>query len=439
MKALDTVGPNRRGPPWIAPLSVWLARAALGLMLIAAIGCGDRLPADVARPVEYEPIEIPGPGMGILPAPSQYAPLPPGQVRLVEMFTRIREAAFDDRVVFITEVPGEGERLAVVNQAGTIVTFQNDPDVETFDLLLDITGRVSRDGNEEGLLGLAFDRNYPENGEFYVYYSAANPRRSVLSRFVTDESGRADVSTESVVLEIDQPFSNHNGGMIEFGPDGTLYVGVGDGGSGGDPRGNGQNPGTLLGTVLRILPRSARQGDGYTIPATNPFIRSPDGRPEVWAYGFRNPWRFSLDPRTGSLWVGDVGQGDREEIDLVERGGNYGWNRLEGSLCFAPRQGCDREGVIGPVVEYDQAVGCSVTGGYVYRGESIEWLRGVYIYGDFCSGRIWALKYVDHQVISNIQIADTDVQITSFGEDADGELYVVGFKGGVYRVVDAPE
>ena len=437
MKAFATVQLDRRATRLWKRRAMWMRLAPLALLFVVAVACGERVPADATRAPFLLPTPASVPGDPV--APGDLAPIVSGEIRLVETFSRIRDAAFADRVVFLTEIPGGGDRLAVVNQVGTIVTFRNDPDVEVFDLLLDIGDRVSRRGNEEGLLGLAFDPDFAGNGEFYVYYSAANPRRSVLSRFVIDDTGRADASTESVLLEIDQPFSNHNGGMIAFGPDGTLYVGVGDGGSGGDPRGNGQNPGTLLGTVLRILPRSAMRGDGYTVPDTNPFVGSPDGRPEVWAYGFRNPWRFSFDRATGELWLADVGQANREEIDLVVRGGNYGWNRLEGTLCFSPRRGCDTEGVIAPVAEYDQTFGCSVTGGYVYRGDSIEWLRGAYIYGDFCSGRIWALKYFDGRVISSLQIADTKVQITSFGQDADGELYVTGFDGGVYRIVDAAE
>lgn len=419
---------------WGSP-PLWVACAALGLILVAAVGCGDRLPADVTRSVEYEPAEIPGPG-GIPQAPAPTT-TPLRQVRLSETFTGIQGRAFNDRTVYLTEVPGPGERLAVVNQAGTIVTFRNNPAVEEFDVLLDISDSVSRDGNEEGLLGLAFDPDFAVNGRFYVYYSAADPRRSVLSRFVVGDAGRADMSSELVLLEIEEPFSNHNGGMITFGPDRMLYVGVGDGGSRGDPHGNGQNPQTLLGTVLRIIPPG--RGESYTSPAINPFNRSEEGRPEVWAYGLRNPWRFSFDRETGDLWLGDVGQGDREEINLIVRGGNYGWNRLEGSLCFSPRRGCDTEGVIGPVVEYDHTLGCSVTGGYVYRGESIEWLQGAYVYGDFCSGRIWAVRVREGVVLERAQIAHVDVQIASFGEDAEGELYITGFKGGVYRVVDAAE
>jgi len=327
----------------------------------------------------------------------------------------------------------------VVSQAGTVVTFRNVPDVESFDLLLDIRDRVNRASNEEGLLGLAFDPDYAKNREFYVFYSASGPRRSVVSRFITGEDGRADPSGEAVILEIEEPYPNHNGGMIGFGPDGMLYIGIGDGGSSGDPHGNGQNPETFLGSVLRILPQSARQGDSYSVPGTNPFVGSAEGRPEIWAYGFRNPWRFSFDSVTGDLWLGDAGEDRIEEIDIVERGGNYGWSRLEGSLCFAPRQGCETEGATGPVVEYDHTLGCSVTGGYVYRGDSIPWLNGAYLYGDFCSGRIWGFKVFDGEVVSNLQIADTDVHITSFGRDAAGELYVTGFEGGVYRIVDAVE
>ncbi len=218
-------------------------------------------------------------------SPAKLAPIGSESTRLVETFSQIRDEALDDRVVYLTEVPGGEGLLAVVTQTGIVVTFQNDPDVNSFDLLLDISDRVSRDGNEEGLLGLAFDPDYAENGELFVYYSAADPRRSVLSRFLNGDSGHADLSSEVVILKIEEPFSNHNGGMIGFGPDGMLYIGVGDGGSGGDPDGNGQNPGTLLGSVLRINPQVARQGDSYTVPETNPFVGSAEGLPEIWAYG----------------------------------------------------------------------------------------------------------------------------------------------------------
>lgn len=310
-----------------ADLHVWrggvagfrlFALVGIGLLLALSLGCGERVPVDVTSTPFTSPLATAFPGDFV--TPGQLAPIESESIRLVETFTLIRDDAFADRVVFLTEVPdGEG-LLAVVTQTGAVVTFQNDPDVKSFDLLLDISDRVSRDGDEEGLLGLAFDPDYAENGEFFVYYSAADPLRSVLSRFVTGDSGLADPSSEVVILEIEAPFSNHNGGMIEFGPDGMLYIGVGDGGSGGNPNGNGQNMGTLLGSVLRILPQSARQGDSYRVPETNPFVGSDDARVEIWEYGFRNPWRFRFDSATGDLWLADVGEQLREGIDLVVRG-----------------------------------------------------------------------------------------------------------------------
>ena len=260
------------------------------------------------------------------------------------------------------------------------------------DIFLDIRSSVTRGGNEEGLLGLAFAPNFADNGRFYVYYSAASPRRSVLSRFEVRPDGLADPTSEHVVLEVDQPFRNHNGGMIAFGPDGMLYVGLGDGGSAGDPHRNGQNPGTLLGTILRIATEEPVEGATYAIPADNPFAGQSGARGEVWAYGLRNPWRFSFDRATGDLWVGDVGQNAREEIDIVHPGANYGWNVMEGTTCFRTRS-CNDDGLQAPVAEYGHNLGCSVTGGYVYRGQRIPALEGVYLYGDFCSGRIWGLRY----------------------------------------------
>ena len=257
---------------------------------------------------------------------------------------------------------------------------------------LDIRDRVSNRGSEEGLLGLAIDPH--KDGQFYVYYSAANPRRSVVSRFSSGSKGQpaerkpADPGSELVILEVDQPYPNHNGGQIAFGPDGYLYVGLGDGGSAGDPLGNGQNTSTLLGSILRIdVSECHCSGQPYAIPPDNPFADG-GGRSEIWAYGLRNPWRFSFDRQTGDLWTGDVGQNQWEEIDIIERGGNYGWNILEANHCFNPRNNCDDAGTIPPVWEYSlDGTPCSVIGGHVYRGNAIPWLRGTYIYGDFCSGK----------------------------------------------------
>ena len=302
---------------------------------------------------------------------------------------------------------------------------------------LNLEARVSSRGSEEGLLGLALDSD--SDSYLYVYYSAASPRRSVVSRFIYDgPSGVADPGSELVILEIGQPYANHNGGQIAFGPDGYLYVGLGDGGSAGDPLGNGQATSTLLGSILRIDVSSATPVQPYVIPRDNPFAGG-GGRGEIWAYGLRNPWRFSFDRETGDLWTGDVGQNRWEEIDLIERGGNYGWNVLEGNHCFAPRENCDSEGTIPPVWEYSlDGQPCSVIGGYVYRGEAIPWLRGAYIYGDFCSGKIFGLRYQDGEVTEHKELADTGLRIMSFAEDNAGELYLLSQGEGVYRLVAGP-
>ena len=329
---------------------------------------------------------------------------------------------------------GDGSGLVyVVEQAGVI--HRLDPaEPERSEIFLDIRARVSRERNEEGLLGLAFAPSFGENGRFYVYYSAAAPRRSVLSRFEVGGGGQGDADSEAVILEVNQPYSNHNGGMIAFGPDGMLYVALGDGGSGGDPQGNGQNIGTLLGSILRI---DVGQGAPYVTPADNPFVGRPGARGEIWAYGLRNPWRFSFDRETGELWTGDVGQDAVEEVNIVRRGANYGWNVMEGSSCFRAAS-CEAGGMEEPVAEYGHRLGCSVTGGYVYRGERLPELQGVYLYADFCTGFIWGLRHDGERVTEKGQIAEAPFQIASFGEDEAGEVYILGFDGGVYSFAPSP-
>ena len=298
---------------------------------------------------------------------------------------------------------------------------------------LDIASRVSSRGSEEGLLGMALD---PTNQRhLYLYYSASGPRRSVVARFTISPGGfAADPNSELVILEVAQPYANHNGGQLAFGPDGYLYVGLGDGGSAGDPQGNGQNTSTLLGSILRIDVSEATPEQPYAIPPDNPFADG-GGRAEIWAYGLRNPWRFSFDGDTGDLWAGDVGQNRWEEIDLVRRGGNYGWNVLEGNHCFRPSNNCPREGMTPPVWEYSlDGEPCSVIGGYVYRGAEIPWLHGAYVYGDFCSGKVFGLRYADGEVVEHRQLADTGLRIMSFAQDNDGELYLLSQKSGIYRL-----
>ena len=303
--------------------------------------------------------------------------------------------------------------------------------------ILDVREQVSDRGWEEGLLGLAIDPG--DAAYLYIYYSAANPRRSVVSRYSIpgpDSPAAADPDSELVILEVEQPYANHNGGQLAFGPDGYLYIGLGDGGSAGDPQGNGQDTSTLLGAILRIDVSEATAEQPYAIPPDNPFADG-GGRPEIWAYGLRNPWRFSFDRDTGELWAGDVGQNRWEEIDIIERGGNYGWNAMEGNHCFRPPSGCESEDFIPPVWEYPlENDACSVIGGYVYRGTAIPWLTGVYVYGDFCTGQVFGLRYTDGEVVEHKLLADTGLRIASFGQDNDGELYVLSQGEGIFRLVE---
>ncbi|MDH4269521.1 MAG: PQQ-dependent sugar dehydrogenase [Dehalococcoidia bacterium] len=327
--------------------------------------------------------------------------------------------------------------IFITGQRGVIYAFSaNNP--QQADIFLDITDRVNRGGNEEGLLGLAFDPDYQENGYFYVYYSAADPRRSVLSRFSLDQEDTdvPDPQSEVIIMEVEQPFGNHNGGQLAFGPDGYLYIGLGDGGSAGDPQGNGQNLGTLLGSILRIDVSGLSGPGDYEIPADNPFVDTAGARAEIWAFGLRNPWRFSFDSETGLLWVGDVGQGSWEEIDIIAKGANYGWNIMEGLHCYSPASGCDQSGLTLPIAEYDHSQGrCSITGGYVYRGDEIPSLQGYYLYGDYCSGDIWALAYDGSVLTENTLLTRSGLSITSFGEDLAGKLYILEREGGIYTLM----
>ena len=368
------------------------------------------------------------------PAPEEPPPVEALPLALVEL-----EPAFPgielDRMVLLTHAGDDTGRLFVVLQPGRIVVFENDPAVESTHTFLDIRERVSDAGNEEGLLGLAFDPAYVENGYFYVYYSAARPRRSVISRFSVSPGNpnRADSGSELVFMEVEQPYSNHNGGHLVFSPDGMLYVGLGDGGAAGDPQGNGQDTSTLLGSILRIDVSRLDDLGTYEVPDDNPLAGSGGtARGEIWAYGLRNPWRFSFDRETGTLWAADVGQNLYEEIDIIRPGLNYGWNVMEGSQCFR-QQGCDAQGLTMPVAEYGRDGGCSVTGGHVYRGRRIPSLYGAYLYGDFCSGKIWALRHDGAAVTEHMEIADTGLSISSFGEDPSGEVYVLTFEGVIYR------
>jgi glucose/arabinose dehydrogenase len=325
-------------------------------------------------------------------------------------------------------------RIFVVEQAGRIYSFLNDKITSSKTLFLDITDLVDDSGNEMGLLGLAFHPNFKDNGFFFVDYTAND--QSVISRFKVNSINPdvGDKSSEQVILEVDQPFSNHNGGQIGFGADGYLYISLGDGGSGGDPQGHGQNQMTLLGSILRIDVDNSETGENYGIPVSNPFYNNGNGfREEIYAYGLRNPWRFSFDPITGWLWSGDVGQNRIEEIDIIQSGKNYGWNTMEGSSCYSPSTNCDATGLELPIHEYSHSIGNTITGGYVYRGKLVPELYGAYVYADFGSGRIWMLEYNGLNDPVNTEIIDTDLNIASFGTDQKNELFICAFDGKIYN------
>ena len=318
------------------------------------------------------------------------------------------------------------------------MVFQNDPETEQADVFLDIRGRVSY-GGEEGLLGLAFHPDYENNGYFYVNYTAPNPLRTVIARFSVslDNPNIANPNSEVVLLEIPQPYSNHNGGQLRFGPDGYLYIATGDGGSGGDPQNNSQNRTTLLGNILRIGVDNPSDGRNYGIPPDNPYVGNTLGyHEEIYAYGFRNPWRFSFDKVTSDLWVADVGQDLWEEIDIVSKGGNYGWHIMEGNHCFNPNP-CDMTGLELPIWEYNHTVGQSITGGFVYRGRRNPELYGKYIYADFNTGIIWALDYYNRQTpVETELLRAATFAIATFGMDENNELYICYYSSGkIHRFV----
>ncbi len=384
-------------------------------------------PTPVPTSTAPTPAPTPAPTAGPAPGPTPraaQAPAPPAEVLFVDApLGRSFDRPTDARAY-------PGGRVLIAEQSGLVLAL--DAGGGGGHVFLDLRRQVSRDGNEEGLLGLAVDPDVAATGWIYAYYSVrGGERRTRLARFSAAD-GLADAASELVILEIAQPFSNHNGGALRFGPDGMLYIGVGDGGSAGDPGGNGQDLGTLLGSILRIDVRSASPAQRYRIPDDNPFVGVEGARGEIWAYGLRNPWRMAFDPGSGALWVGDVGQNRIEEVDRIVRGGNYGWNRLEGDDCYRPREGCDPEGMEPPVATYDHREGCSVTGGVVYRGRAVPELDGAYVFGDFCSGRVWAMDASGEGPA--VRVADTGVSISSFAQIGE-ELWLLRFDGPVLRAV----
>lgn len=422
-------------------------------LLLAVGGCGGdsgsddgsgggTSPPEEAPPPDEEPPPDEPPEDEQPPDPfglTTRAPLPdfelpldagaPGSYRLVERFPNLTFSG----ATFLSGIPGD-RRLAVMEQAGRIRVFDKDQDTASARTVLDLSGEVLFAG-EQGLIGLAFDPDFVTNRYVYLHYSLPDPRRSVIARFTWDpDSDLVDPASRKELLSLEQPFSNHNGGMLAFGPDDHLYIAFGDGGSAGDPGNRAQDTSNFFGALLRIDVQPHDPGDDYDVPADNPYVGDPDARDEIWAHGLRNPFRFSFDRATGTLWLGDVGQGTQEEIDLIERGGNYGWRVYEGTARFND-EGNDlpRSQFEFPIHTYQNTGGAAVIGGYVYRGLALPSLRGRYLYGDFVTGEVRALGY-DGESVTEDQFIANAPSPTSFGEDNEGEVYLVTQGNGIFTL-----
>ncbi len=377
-------------------------------------------------------------GGGALPQNTNTTCVAPAQVVQDELNTQL-VAAFPQlpalsTLVELIQAPGS-DRWYAVTQTGRIYWFENSASASRLNLLMDLSSVVQYSG-EMGLLGLAFHPDFVNNRQLFVSYNDSRQNgRSTISRFVANGTNTIDISTERMILTVNQPAANHNGGHIAFGPDGMLYIGFGDGGGSGDPYGNGQNMGTLLGKLLRI---NVTNTTTYSIPADNPFVGNASIRPEIYASGLRNPWRFSFDKQTGQMWLADVGQNKLEEVDIIVKGGNYGWPIMEGTECYKPAN-CNRSGLQLPVVEYNHDGGdCSVSGGFVYRGTQSTALAGRYLYSDFCTGRVRASVLDTSQEYVTQELLLSGMNHSGFAQDQQGEVYALNYSGGrgegIYRV-----
>lgn len=368
----------------------------------------------------------------IIPGVTASTMLDSGNYALVNAFPNLSFPS----ALFIAGVP-DSQQLAVVRQTGQIEVFEENPSNSSTTTILDLSDVVLFAG-EQGLLGLAFDPDFTSNRFIYVHYSRSGPRRSVISRF-TWPSGvnQVERSSEKVVLEVNQPFSNHNGGMLAFGPDDYLYVALGDGGAGGDPQNHGQDTSTLLGNLLRLDVHPDNDAEPYLIPPDNPFVADGAFRPEIFAYGLRNPFRFSFDRQTGDIWLGDVGQNSQEEINIITAGSNYGWRVFEGTARFDDSlNNLPDSAFTSPVITYGRDQGVSVIGGYVYRGNDLAELRGRYFFSDFGSGEIWAARYDGVSVTDQVSLGTLSLP-SSFGESNSGELYITSLNGGVFKIEES--
>lgn len=414
------------------------AFAIVALLILPLVACSskDSDTSDLATIASTPPATAPA----TLPPATTTRATTPADVQFMTPFPDLPPVAGPTAML---EVPGQDWMLLAI-QDGRILGFPRDVDASEYTIVWDHREATSRVGSEEGLLGMALSPSFATDHYMYVYYSAAStPRRTMLARLTTTGIGsslRAVDGSELTILEQEQPYSNHKGGQVAFGPDGMLYIGLGDGGSGGDPLGNGQDiTRNWLGSIIRIDVSQATAVRPYTAPEDNPFAKRQDGAlPETWAYGLRNPWRFSFDAATGTMWIGDVGQSNWEEVNIGEAGGNYGWNIMEGSRCYQPPSNCDRNGLILPVVEYSHSDGaCSITGGYVYRGSEVEALSGFYLYGDYCSGVIQAIDgrlAAEGEAIPVTTLRRDGPPIVTFAQDEAGEIYVLHADGTIERI-----
>ena len=374
------------------------------------------------------------------------------EVRFVDAFPG--QAKFD-RPIYVDSTPADPEHLWIVQQTGKLLRIPRDGESGERQVVLDLSSTCfhpSNGGhNEEGFLGFAFALGYSSNHHIFTYWSRktggsgrSTTRESVIARYTTVKDGdsiTADPESKLEILQIEQPWGNHNGGTIVFGPDGMLYVALGDGGAANDPHGNGQDLATLLASILRIDVRGASEAEPYTVPADNPFVLTEGARGEIWAYGLRNPWRIAFDRVTGELWCGDVGQNLHEEVDRIEKGGNYGWSLMEATHPFPPgeeRSGELVAGMIAPVAEYPRSAGISVTGGHVYRGKRLPELVGRYVYGDFAMRTVWAVREVrDGGANDVLELGRAPAPLASFGELPGGELVALCFDGHIYALAPA--
>lgn len=431
--ALAACSAEQAEPQTVQPLPVATVPQATAIAApteTAAAAPAEPPPATPTDAVAHTATPTTTPLPSATPTSTPTSPPPPPVVSSLQV--ALQPLADDlDQPVFATHAADGSGRIFVLEKAGRIVALAADgSNPETF---LDIKERVGSSSSEQGLLGLAFDPAFVDNGRLFVNYTDKEGD-TVIARFTANaERTAADPASEAVLLTAGQPAGNHNGGILAFGPDGYLYAGLGDGGGADDRYENGQNLGTILGAVLRI----DVSGDRAVVPADNPFVGQEGARPEIWAYGLRNPWRFSFDRLTGDLWIADVGQGQWEEVNFQPAGSsggeNYGWPIMEGTHCFEAET-CDQSGLVLPVADYNHELGCSVTGGYVYRGAAFPALQGVYFFGDYCSGRIWGLAPAADGAWQAVELLESDARISSFGETEDGEVLVVDYGGSLLRL-----